>query len=79
MNDKINMTSLSIALISIGIIIILAGIILHFGEKMFNLGKLPGDIIYKTKNTIIYFPFATSIIISIILTITLIIMSLLIK
>ncbi|WP_330873341.1 DUF2905 domain-containing protein [Dissulfurimicrobium hydrothermale] len=40
-----------------------------FGPKIPYLGRLPGDIVIRRENFIFYFPLATSIIISIILTI----------
>ena len=56
------------SMIFIGIVIILIGIVLVFSDKLpFNLGKLPGDIVYKKENATFYFPITTSIIISIIL------------
>lgn len=49
--------------------LVLAGIGLFFviGQKFSWLGKLPGDIIIKRDNFTFYFPIATSIVISIIL------------
>lgn len=49
--------------------LVLAGIGFFFviGQKFSWLGKLPGDIIIKKDNFTFYFPVATSIIISIIL------------
>ncbi len=55
-------------LILLGVFIILIGVFLLVGEKIPWLGKLPGDIIIKKKNFTFYCPIATSIIISIILT-----------
>ncbi len=55
-------------LILLGVFIILIGVFLLVGERIPWLGKLPGDIIIKKKNFTFYFPLATSIIISIILT-----------
>lgn len=56
-----------------GYIIVLAGLILLiiggfmiFGEKIPFLGKLPGDILIKKKNFTFYFPITTFIILSII-------------
>ena len=61
------------ALIGLGAIIVLAGLIVYFGGKVgfFGLGKLPGDIRVERENFSFYFPIATSIIISIILTLLL--------
>jgi len=56
------------SMIFIGIVIVIIGVILTFSDKLpFDLGKLPGDIIYKKENITFYFPITTSIIISIVL------------
>jgi uncharacterized membrane protein YidH (DUF202 family) len=55
-------------LILLGVFIILAGLLLLVGEKIPWVGRLPGDIIIKKERFTFYFPLATSIIISIILT-----------
>jgi uncharacterized membrane protein HdeD (DUF308 family) len=52
-----------------GIILIAAGLLLHFVPGAFNwLGRLPGDIRIETGKTKIYIPITTMIIISLILT-----------
>ncbi len=56
-------------LIYIGIVLIIVGLIVLYGEKINFFGKLPGDFIIKRENFTFYFPLTTSIIISIILTI----------
>ena len=55
-------------LILLGVLIIVIGLLLLVGEKIPWVGRLPGDIIIKKKNFTFYFPIATSILISIILT-----------
>jgi len=55
-------------LILLGVFIILIGLLLLIGEKIPWIGRLPGDIIIRKKNFTFYFPLATSILISIILT-----------
>jgi len=55
-------------LILLGVFIILMGLLLLLGEKIPWIGRLPGDIIVRKKNFTFYFPLATSILISIILT-----------
>lgn len=52
--------------------LILAGIgaLLMFGERL-GLGKLPGDLVWKRKNTTIHFPIVTSLVVSVILTVIL--------
>jgi len=55
------------SLIIIGLIIVLIGVILTFAGKIPWLGRLPGDIYIKRENFTFYFPLATSIILSVIL------------
>jgi uncharacterized membrane protein YkgB len=55
-------------LILLGVVIIVIGLLLLVGEKIPWIGRLPGDIIIRKKNFTFYFPLATSILISIILT-----------
>ena len=58
-------------LIITGLLIVLLGGILMLAGKVPFIGKLPGDIIIQRKNFTFYFPLATSILISIILTLIL--------
>jgi hypothetical protein len=46
------------------------GLLLMFGER-FGLGKLPGDLVWKRKNSTVYFPIVTSLVVSVILTVIL--------
>ena len=55
-------------LILLGVLIIVIGLLLLVGEKIPGVGRLPGDIIIKREKFTFYFPVATSILISIILT-----------
>ena len=55
-------------LVVLGIVITLLGLLLMFWGKIPILGKLPGDIVIKKGNFVFYFPLATSILISVILT-----------
>jgi hypothetical protein len=54
--------------IIIGIVIIVIGLLLQYGNKI-PIGKLPGDFVIRRENITIYFPLATGIILSIILTV----------
>ena len=54
-------------LIVSGIILVAAGALLIVAVKMPWLGKLPGDILIQRKDITFYFPLATSIGVSIIL------------
>jgi hypothetical protein len=59
-------------LILCGIIMVVVGLIIQFSGKIPSLGKLPGDIIIKRQNFTFYFPFATSVLISLLISIILI-------
>jgi hypothetical protein len=52
-------------------LIVIGGIAMLIGRVGLPLGKLPGDILYRGKNTTFYFPLASSILISIVLSIVL--------
>lgn len=54
-------------LITLGVILIIVGLLWQVGGKYLSLGKLPGDILIKRENATFYFPIMTSIIISVIL------------
>jgi hypothetical protein len=63
-------------LIFLGFLLVLAGVVLVLlGRAHLPLGKLPGDIIYRGKNTTFYFPLATSILVSIVLSLFLYVVS----
>ena len=58
--------------IFIGGVILAIGVILILAGKMnLPIGRLPGDIVYRGKNTTFYFPLMTSILLSVILSIVL--------
>jgi hypothetical protein len=61
------MTGLGKMLIIFGIILTVFGVVISFAGKVPWLGRLPGDIYIKRDNFTFYFPLATSIIISIII------------
>ncbi len=54
-------------LIIIGIMLVLVGGLVTLAGKIPFIGRLPGDIIIQKKNFTFYFPLATSILLSIIL------------
>lgn len=58
-------------LIIAGILLIAVGSLIHFAGRVPLLGKLPGDISIKKQNFSFYFPLATSIILSIIISLIL--------
>ena len=63
------MPALGKFLIIFGIMVIVVGLLLIVAPKIPWLGRLPGDILIRKKNFTFYFPLATSIILSIILTV----------
>ena len=65
------MPELGKSLMLFGVILVAVGALLAFGNKTPLLGKLPGDILVQRKNLTFYFPLATSIIISIVISLVL--------
>jgi hypothetical protein len=55
-------------LIAIGVVLVILGVLVTFGEKLpIRLGRLPGDIVIRSKNTTFYFPLVTSLLLSVLL------------
>ena len=48
-------------------LLVIGGIVMLLGRSGLPLGRLPGDILYRGKNTTFYFPLATSILLSVVL------------
>jgi uncharacterized membrane protein len=59
------------SLIIIGILLVVLGLLFSIGSKIPWLGRLPGDIYIQRGNFTFYFPLATSIVISLIITLVL--------
>ena len=62
-------------LILSGIILLTAGVIIQFSDKIPFLGKLPGDIVIERRNFRLYFPLTTSIVISLIISLILLLIN----
>ena len=62
------MNDFSKTLIFFGIILIAAGVMTALLGKIPGIGRLPGDIYIRKGSFTFYFPFATSVILSLILT-----------
>ncbi len=59
-------------LLGLGLVIVAAGLILLLlGKTNLPIGRLPGDILYRGKHTTFYFPLATSIVMSVVLSLVL--------
>ncbi|PYV56810.1 MAG: DUF2905 domain-containing protein [Acidobacteria bacterium] len=59
-------------LLGLGLVIVGIGLVLMlFGRTNLPIGRLPGDILYRGKHTTFYFPLATSIVVSVVLSLVL--------
>jgi hypothetical protein len=59
-------------LVFLGIVLVAVGGLLMVGGRLpLRLGRLPGDIVYHGRNTTVYFPIVTSIVLSVGLTLVL--------
>jgi hypothetical protein len=59
-------------LVFIGGLLLVFGLLLILAGKVnLPIGRLPGDIVYRGKNTTFYFPLMTSIVLSVILSLVL--------
>jgi len=68
----LHMTDFGKLLVILGIVLLAAGLLLLFlGRTNLPLGRLPGDILYRGKRTTFYFPLATSILLSVLLSLIL--------
>ena len=66
------MTDLGKLLVVLGGVLLVAGVVLVLlGRTNLPIGRLPGDILYRGKNTTFYFPLATSIVLSVVLSLIL--------
>ena len=63
------MNELGRAILILGVVlVVIGGAILLLGRTGIPIGRLQGDITYRGKNTTIYFPIVTCIVISLVLT-----------
>ena len=63
-------------LLSLGIVFVITGLaLILLARTNLPLGRLPGDILYRGKNTTFYFPLATSIVVSVVLSVVLYLIS----
>ena len=59
-------------LVFCGLLIAFFGVVLIFAGRLhLPIGRLPGDIVYRGKHSTFYFPLATSIVLSIVLSVVL--------
>ena len=62
------MAELAKMMILFGIVLIVSGFLLFLFDKIPGAGRLPGDIVVRKGNFSFYFPLATSLLISFVLT-----------
>ena len=55
-------------LIVLGALLIVVGLLFVAGDKLpIRFGRLPGDFVYRGRNTVFYFPLATCLLVSLVL------------
>ena len=66
------MADLGKMLLVLGLVVAAVGLgFMLLGRTNIPIGRLPGDILYRGKHTTFYFPLATSIVVSVLLTLVL--------
>jgi hypothetical protein len=66
------MSPLGRTLIIVGAVIMALGLLLTFAGRLpFRIGRLPGDILIRGKNSAFYFPLATGLLLSLVLSLVL--------
>jgi predicted nucleic acid-binding Zn ribbon protein len=58
-----------------GVLLVVGVVVMLLGRMHWPLGRLPGDFLYRGKNTTVYFPLATSLLVSVVLSIVLYVVS----
>jgi hypothetical protein len=70
------MTEFGKMLVFFGALIVALGVVLMFAGRMhLPVGRLPGDIVYRGKHTTFYFPLATCIVVSVVLSLVVYVLS----
>ena len=65
------MPELGKGLIVLGAALVLIGVVLLVGPRIPFLGRLPGDIVIKRENFTFYFPLATGLLLSVLISLVL--------
>jgi hypothetical protein len=66
------MAEMGRVLVVVGVaLVVIGGLVMLLGRSGLPLGRLPGDFLYRGKNTTFYFPLATSIVVSVVLSLLL--------
>jgi hypothetical protein len=62
-----SMTDVGRIIVILGVsLVVIGALVMLFGRAGLPIGRLPGDIVYKGKNATFYFPLATCILLSIV-------------
>jgi len=65
------MDSVGRALVVVGLVVLALGLVLTFADRLPLVGRLPGDLTFRGDGWTVYAPIATSILLSIVLTVAL--------
>jgi hypothetical protein len=66
------MAGLGRTLIFLGAVLVVIGLLITLGGRLpFRIGRLPGDVVIRGKNSVFYFPLMTSILLSLLLSVVL--------
>ena len=55
------------ALMGVGLVLVIIGLIIMYGSRFFPLGRLPGDILVRRGNFTLFFPVMTMLVVSLLL------------
>ena len=69
------MQALGWALIVVGVVIAVTGIVMVAGPRIPLIGHLPGDIVIQRENVTIYIPLGTMLLVSVIVSVVLAILN----
>jgi hypothetical protein len=63
-------------LLGLGLVVaVLGAVLMLLGRTNLPIGRLPGDILHRGRHTTFYFPLATSILVSVVLSVALYLIS----
>ena len=55
-------------IVILGLVLVVIGVLVSLGDRLpVRLGRLPGDLVWRGKNSVFYFPLATSLLLSVLL------------
>jgi hypothetical protein len=56
------------SIVILGLVLVAIGVLVILGERLpVRFGRLPGDFVWRGKNSVFYFPLATSLLLSVLL------------